>query len=666
MHFVLLIGGLHQYACSYRPFFSRSVSRCYLCQRPFRHAAFGAERYHQSGNRHYFGHSSFRGDYVVSVCLTEWRRGKAISVHAKDFILRVDSRCDFAAADLKPFYITCNGFDFTFQNEAPFSTLIHSYYWDFGIPGRTDDTSTQAKPKFVFPDSGEYQIKLIINRGEECSDSATTILKVYPGFFPGFTVAGSCKLNPFLFNDATSTRYGTITKWSWAFGDETSTIDVSTIQNAAWKYSTTGFKRVALTVESSKGCVATITKDSVEVRDKPVIGMPFRDTLICSIDTLQLSARGSGNFSWLPGSSIINENTADPLVFPKTTTIYKVTISDNGCINTDSVRVRVVDFVTLTAGRDTTICLTDAVTLRPTSNGLRYVWAPTPTLNNPNIQQPVAIPASTTVYRVTSMIGKCNATDDIMVSTVPYPGSNAGNDTVICYEDTVQLKGSIVGSSFMWSPANTLINPSSLNPIAFPLRTTPYLLTVRDVLGCPKPGVDTVLVTVRPKILANAGRDTAIVTGQSLQLFASGAQYFEWSPPLGLNKTNIQSPSATLSDNITYYVKVYTEEGCFNYDTLHVKVFKTNPDIFVPNAFTPGRITNNQFRPVPVGISTLEFFRVYNRWGQLIFSSNDSSRGWDGNFGGKQQDAGTYVWMARGKDFTGRTVFKKGTMVLIR
>jgi len=606
------------------------------------------------------------GDYVVSVCLTEWRRGKAISTHRKDFILKVDAKCDFAAAELKPEYVTCDGYDFTFQNEAPFSTLIHSYYWDFGIAGRSDDTSTLAKPKFVFPDTGVYQIKLIINPGEECSDSAITFLKVYPGFFPKLTVDGSCRFTPFFFKDKSTTRYGNINKWLWQFGDETTTRDSSLVREPQWQYATTGYKKVTLTVESSKGCVGTAVLDSLEVKDKPTISLPFRDTLICSIDTLQLSASGGGNFSWQPTGFAINTNTANPLVFPKTTTTYKVTINDNGCVNTDSVRVRVVDFVSLDAGADTTICLTDRFTLNPNSNGLRFSWTPAATLVNPNTKRPVATPLATTTYQVLASIGKCNAIDNLTVRTVPYPAANAGRDTVICYEDTAQLKGSITGASFTWSPASTLVNASTLTPLAFPLKTMPYVLTVRDNLGCPKPKLDTVVVTVRPKILANAGRDTSVVAGQPLQLLASGAELFEWSPPQGLDKTNVSSPVATLRDNITYYIKVFNEEGCFSYDTLNVKVFKTQPDIFVPNAFTPASTTNNRFRPIPVGISTIDFFRVYNRWGQLVFSSNDSRRGWDGTLGGKPQDAGTYVWMVQGKDYTGKTVFKKGTMVLIR
>lgn len=419
-------------------------------------------------------------------------------------------------------------------------------------------------------------------------------------------------------------------------------------------------------MESSKGCVGTAVNDSVEVRDKPFITLPFRDTLICSIDTLQLRAAGGGSFSWIPDSFILNANSATPLVFPKTTSTYKVTVSDNGCVNTDSVRVRVVDFVTLQAGADTTICLTDRITLNPNSNGLRYSWTPAATMVRANTKRPDAIPTATTTYQVLASIGKCNATDDITVRTIPYPGANAGLDIVICYEDTVALDGSVVGASFNWSPARTLLNSSTLNPLAFPLRTTPYILTVRDILGCPKPVHDTVMVTVRPKITADAGSDTSVVIGQPLQLVANGAEFFEWSPPHGLNKTDIQSPVAILNNNITYYLKVYTEEGCFNYDTLTVKVFKTNPDIFVPNAFTPGKGSNSRFRPIPVGISTIEWFRVYNRWGQLIFSANEATRGWDGSFAGKDQDAGTYVWMVRGKDYTGKSIFKKGTMVLIR
>lgn len=605
------------------------------------------------------------GDYVVCVCITEWRNGKPLSTHRKDFILRVDANCDFAAAQLKPSYVTCDGFDYTFANEAPFSALIHTYFWDFGVNGRTNDTSNLPNPNFVFPDSGVYTIKLIINKGEECSDSAISQISVFPGFFPGFVTNGSCRFNPFFFTDITNTRYGNVSKWTWDFGDATSTADVSTQRNPLWRYTDTGFKRVSMIVESSKGCIDTVTRD-VEVRDKPFVNLAFRDTLICSIDTLQLSVKGGGSFSWLPNSAILNPQAADPLVFPKTTTTYQVTVTDQSCINTDSVRVRVVDFVTLNLGGDTTICLTDNIQLNPRSDGLSFSWTPAATLNNAAIKRPLATPLAATTYQVLATIGKCSATDAITVTPIPYPGSDAGKDVWICYDDTTQLTGTIKGATFNWSPSSTLLNTNTLIPLAYPLRTTRYVLTVYDILGCPKPKRDTVIVSVNPRVPAGAGRDTSIVSGQALLLTGTGGESYEWSPPIGLNRISVKSPIAILDDNMMYSVKVTDDKGCFSYDTINVKVFKTSPDIFVPNAFTPGKSTNNRFRPIPVGITRVELFRVYNRWGQMVFSSTDPEQGWDGRLGGRDQDAGAYVWMVRGTDYTGRTIFKKGSLVLLR
>ena len=121
-----------------------------------------------------------------------------------------------------------------------------------------------------------------------------------------------------------------------------------------------------------------------------------------------------------------------------------------------------------------------------------------------------------------------------------------------------------------------------------------------------------------------------------------------------------------LSQNQTYVMKTFTEAGCFGYDTIQVKVFTTAPDIFVPNAFTPNNNTNNIFRPIPVGISNIEYFRVYNRNGMLVYSTARIGSGWDGTYNGQPQPVGGYVWMVRGTDYTGKLVAKKGTVILIR
>jgi gliding motility-associated-like protein len=606
------------------------------------------------------------GNYVVCVCVSEWRKGRRLTTHRKDFNVQIDDRCDFASAQLLPTYTNCDNYTLTFRNEAPPSPLINSYFWDFGVGNRTDDTSTSANPSFTFPDTGVYTVKLIVNKGQSCPDSAVTQVRVFPGFFAGFTVDGACKDFPFRFTDTTKARYGVVSAWNWDFGDETEPLDKSTEQNPSWKYNTAGIKPVRFIVQSSKGCIDTVDKEII-VYDKPPITLPFDDTLICSIDTLQLGAAGFGNFSWAPNYNIISANTANPLVYPKVTTNYIVTLDDRGCVNKDTIRVRVVDFVTLNARPDSTICLTDSVQLNATGDGLKFRWTPAATLNDPTKRNPIAKPTGLTTYTVVASIGKCNATDNITIRTIPYPQAFAGPDTTICYDDTASLHGRMIGSSFTWSPGATLLNANTLSPAAFPLRPTNYILSVYDTLGCPKPFRDTVRVFVLDQIFAFAGRDTAIVVGQPLQLNASGAEFFVWSPPSGLNRSDIGNPIAILNDNITYYLRATNEQGCFDLDTINIQVFKTKPDIFVPNAFTPGGARNNLFRPAKTpGISHLDYFRVYNRWGQLVFTTSEIGRGWDGTIGGKAQSSGTYVWVVQGKDYTGKTVAKKGVMVLIR
>jgi gliding motility-associated-like protein len=425
-------------------------------------------------------------------------------------------------------------------------------------------------------------------------------------------------------------------------------------------------KNVTFIVSNSKGCLDTVYQ-TVHITDKPPIFFPFQDTLICNIDTLQLHAAGYGNFTWTPSANMINPNTPDPLVSPKTNTYYTATLDQSGCINSDSLLVRVVDHVILNPGNDSTICLGDSAILNPTGDGLYFSWTPAASLDNPDVKNPFAFPNSpATTYTVTASIGKCFTTGNVTIRTVPYPYSNAGADTFICYQDTARIEATAKGIRYVWIPATNISNPTILNPLVYPLQTTTYQLLVFDTLGCPKPGISTVTINVNPQIIAFAGNDTSIVIGEPLQLQGSGAPSFLWFPNFGLNRNDIPDPTADLTKDQTYIMKTFTEAGCSAYDTINIKVFTTAPDIFVPNAFTPAGVANNIFRPIPVGISKIEYFRVYNRNGMLLYSTSQIGSGWDGIYNGKPQDVGGYVWTVQGTDYTGKVITKKGVVVLIR
>ena len=137
-----------------------------------------------------------------------------------------------------------------------------------------------------------------------------------------------------------------------------------------------------------------------------------------------------------------------------------------------------------------------------------------------------------------------------------------------------------------------------------------------------------------------------------------------------MNNPNIADPIVTLSaayDSIIYTVHVSTAEGCYAEDDIKVKIFKTLPDIFIPTGFTPNADGRNDIlKPILVGMKRLDFFDVYNRWGELLFHTTATGAGWDGNRNGTQQPLGTYVFMARGVDYLDKVIIKKGTVVLIR
>ncbi len=611
------------------------------------------------------------GDYVVAVCAFEFRNGIYIGQTKKEIHINV-ANCQLSGAQLKPSYITCDGFNFTFQNESTASNITQ-YHWDFGVPFINTDTSNLPKPTYFYADTGSYTIKLNVANSQGCRDSATSILKVYPGFIPGFSVIGSCFLNPFNFTDTTFTKYGFVNTWHWDFGDLSSTSDTSNLQTPPpYTYSTSGTKTVTLIVTNSKGCIDTAT-NIITAFAKPLINLPFRDTLICRGDSVQLRSSAQGLapvFSWSPLINIINPNSANPIVHPADTIIYILNVNDKGCMNSDSIIVNVIPSISLYAGNDTSICRGDTIMLNPNTNAINFVWSPPSGLNNANTENPLAFPQNTTTYTLNANVGRCNAASSLTIKVAPYPLANAGLDTAICFGKTTQLFAKITGSQFTWAPVNSLLNPNTLTPVAGPQTTTTYLLIVYDTLGCPKPARDSITVKVIPPIAAFAGNDTIIVANQPLQLNATGGTIYAWSPFTGMNDPTISNPVViitTAPDTITYRVKVSVPEGCFAYDDIKVTVFKTLPEIFIPTGFTPnGDGLNDVLKPILVGMKELKFFRVFNRWGEMLFSTSKTDKGWDGTFGGVKQASGTYVFEAEAIDYLGNIIIKKGTAVLIR
>ena len=445
--------------------------------------------------------------------------------------------------------------------------------------------------------------------------------------------------------------------------------DTSRLQNPTYSYSQTGTYNATLIVSTSKGCIDTIQRE-VTIVDKPEFRVT-NDTLICSVDTLRLQAISPyARGGYLdPNTRINNVNSFSPLVWPNVTTRYIARFVDHaGCTALDTVLVNVVDSVTLSINPDTTICRTDPVVLKPRTDALAFSWTPTATLDNPAIKtQRLRLPRLQ--QRITSRPGSVNACDrdSIKVKTVPYPIARSIKDTSICFGQSVPLTAS-GGSNYVWTPS--LYLPIPLYRTRFPFnRRRHHLFTVgQGYIGLPQTGKryryhyrHQGCGRCRPQGYVHCSRS-------ALFLQATGGSIYNWTPVTQwLSATNVSNPTANPQNDIEYVVQVSNAIGCFDDDSISVKVYKVAPDMYVPTGFSPnGDGLNEILRPLALGMRSVDIFMVYNRWGQLMFHTTNIGEGWDGRYGGKEQAPGSYVWYAEGTDYLNRKISRKGSVVLIR
>ncbi|MBK8787007.1 MAG: gliding motility-associated C-terminal domain-containing protein [Chitinophagaceae bacterium] len=167
---------------------------------------------------------------------------------------------------------------------------------------------------------------------------------------------------------------------------------------------------------------------------------------------------------------------------------------------------------------------------------------------------------------------------------------------------------------------------------------------------------------------ANAGPDTIVVYGQPYQLqgTGSGSGTFSWTPVAGLSNATISNPVARLSKDERFFLTTTSAGGCVAIDDVFIKVV-TDFDVYVPLAFTPnGNNNNDVLIPYPVGIKQLNYFKIFNRYGQLIYSTKQLGNGWDGKINGKLQPVGTYVWILQAVNVLGQIINKNGTTILLQ
>lgn len=615
------------------------------------------------------------GKYVVTVCAYEYKRstGVLLGIHRKDFHMNVTTCVKEVVAAMPEKYNDCSGYTVTFLNN---STEGKTYDWNFG-DGNTLTTTSTDPIQHTYAVDGTYTVKLYVDSASNCGDSAIATAYIYPLLRPAVNISGFCSntTTTFTNNSTTSSINDALNYYRWDFGVSTTDSDTSIIRSPQYKYPGPGNYTVILLLRTANGCERYDTSNII-VYDSPPL-YTTGDTLLCIRNSLSLFAESNvdgnivnGTYAWTPAYNITGANTATPVVTPKRDTTYTVTFTDGtGCVSTKNVAIDVRDTVIVRTSADSTICTGDEVTLHAVADGdYPLTWYNidnnTSVGDGPDLTITPGL-APVTTYSIKGELGDCSGSDTIRLRLVDPPVAYAGADTTICYGEQITLQAS-GGTDYQWSPTFTLSTPQRASTIAKPVDTTFYIVSVTDTQGCPKAVTDTVQINVVPPVPAFAGNDTIAILNQPFQLHATGGITYVWSPIDGLNDPNIDTPITIINHDITYTVTVYTAEGCSGKDDIRIR-FIAGPDIYIPTGFTPnGDGTNDIFRPLPVGIVELEFFRVYDRWGKLMYSTNEYMKGWDGTFNGQPAAISTYVWVVQGKNTNNETVLRKGTVTLLR
>jgi gliding motility-associated-like protein len=294
------------------------------------------------------------------------------------------------------------------------------------------------------------------------------------------------------------------------------------------------------------------------------------------------------------------------------------------------------------------------------------------------LQNPVHSYDTAGSYDVQLIATNSNGCKDTAVVQVNFNGAspisvNVNSST--CAGNNVQLLAT-GGLSYVWTPAESLSNPSIANPVANPDTTTTYTVSIQTLNGFGDTCVQTLSTTVFVSdpslfVISATVDDDTILEGESTVLHALTDTSFsiEWTPGQTLSDSSDFNPIATPSETTTYSVSIVDSSGCTASASITVYVVSMKcevADIFVPNTFTPNGDGNNDVLYVRGNQIDEIYFTIYNRWGEKVFETNSLTKGWDGYYNAQKLDPAVFAWYLSAKCYNGNTIEKKGNVTLIR
>ncbi len=398
---------------------------------------------------------------------------------------------------------------------------------------------------------------------------------------------------------------------------------------------------------------------------------------VCTGVSATITATASGGnggpyiFGWTGAIGSGNMVTVNPLA----TTKYVVSVSD-GCTvipARDSVTIAFVPPPQPGLNSATvTICRGSSVTLSVTG-GATYQWSPATALSNAAIANPVASPVTDTWYRVRVTTAQgCMGEDSLWVKVTQPFTLLASADTFVCAGESVPLSAS-GAVRYEWA-GEGLSSTSGTRVTARPGTTTTYAVTGYGRDNC-FTQTKNIMVTVVELPQVNAGSDTSISFGTSITLqpvYGSGITNYRWTPGTTLSCTNCAQPTALPKEPIDYTITVRNNYGCESSDQISIRFICSTERVFLPTAFTPNNDgLNDVWYPLGGGILKVNYLKIFNRWGQLVFErtnifTHDRSAGWDGTYNGQPLPTGVFAITMGVSCENGEVVEMKGSVKLLR
>ena len=571
--------------------------------------------------------------------------------------------------------IGCADFTVTFDN---FSTDDDTYLWDFG--NGNIDTST-FNPVITFDSAGIYSVFLYVTDSVcQLTDTAQITIQVVDPITINLPQNISlCNSNPF---NLVADSDGTATSFVWSVSPDFSNplnnpLDSSIVVSSAGSY---------YVLVTNGLCSAT--DSTVIIFDAPSqASFTPTDTLGCGPLTIGFENTSvfSNYFLWDFGNGELDSVNFDPSVTYTSPGIYTVSllIADPDCPTSDTAyfSIEVVQAVTSSLNDVVSLCDTVPILLVGNSNGTanEFLWSSNSNLLdtlNSSLQDStlnLSTPQNG-YYYFSASNGVCSLLDSVQINYTTISFELAALDS-ICAGDLSTVVANNLNPSvvltYTWSPSSIIPNPSTSNTVSVLPLVSQNIYVTANANGCSVD--DSIFITVSAidplSVIASASQ-YIVAPGSTVTLFGapSGLLSYSWSPVTGLSNAEMQQTNAVVNET-TIYTLTVSDGICTRSDTTEVKVYEIiceDPFVFIPNAFSPNGDNNNDVLFVRGLFIEKMIFRIFDRWGELVFESSDPAIGWDGTFRDKKLDPDVYDFYLDVTCIGGLKSITKGNVTLMK